>query len=96
MLCPSDVHCIHLKKQATTQVLCLVRNESNAMFIKRLMQELSDDWNWVKLSSPAEMAMTPTPQQETRGEDPAHLQCDTGGEHLKTEIAEACDLPRLM
>jgi hypothetical protein len=29
-------------------------------------EELADDWNWVKLSSQAEMAMTPTPQQETR------------------------------
>lgn len=31
-------------------------------------QDLSDDWNWVKLSTQEEMAMTPTPQQETRGE----------------------------
>lgn len=64
----------HVKKQATTHVLCLVLNESNAMFIKFLIQELSDDWNWVKLSSPAEMAMTPTPQQETRLEHPVRIE----------------------
>lgn len=33
---------------------------------KFVEEELADDWNWVKLSSQAEMAMTPTPQQETR------------------------------
>ena len=64
----------HVKKQATTHILCLVLNESKAMFIKFLIQELSDDWNWVKLSSPPEMAMTPTPQQETRGEHPVRIE----------------------
>eukprot|EP00435_Cladocopium_sp_Y103_P037678 s370_g10.t1 len=36
---------------------------------KFVEEELADDWNWVKLSSQAEMAMTPTPQQETRISD---------------------------
>ena len=43
-------------------------SDSHLQEFKAKSQELADDWNWVKLSSQAEMAMTPTPQQETRRE----------------------------